>query len=278
MLALVIHRTRKVSISQAVCISAKNAAFCKGVRLTLKNCLKLLIFLSLTISGLAGSEETPQIKVRVAVNNAPPYRIIDGSSVSGFYIDIFNALAERLQWQVVYEEVPFPRALHMMQYGQADIMLGPIRRPEREVFMDYSIPAFPPERKLFLVNDPQKQIHDYEDLYGMTIGTLRGSVYFVRFDKDKSLKKVEGSNYPTLLRMLAYGRLDTVIIPELLAVALQKNMGLKFTASPYSIPGETAYITLSRKSSLYSQMREIKNALDQIKEDNTYELLLKKYH
>ncbi|OZG74086.1 hypothetical protein BTA51_08415 [Hahella sp. CCB-MM4] len=246
----------------------------------MKTTFWILFFLSVSFCAPAENEndDSSSIHVTVAVNNAPPYRIIDGTRVSGLYIDIFNALAERLQWQVIYEEVPFPRALHMMRYGQADIMLGPMRRPEREVFMDYSIPAFPPERKLFLVNDPKEQIHSYEDLYGKIIGTLRGSAYFLRFDKDEQLQKVEGNNYATLLRMLAYNRVDTVVIPELLAVALQKELGLSFTASPYTVPGETSYIALSRKSGLRARMKEIKQALDQMKEDHTYDSLLDKYH
>ncbi|WP_020408462.1 substrate-binding periplasmic protein [Hahella ganghwensis] len=250
---------------------AARASFYRPIHLT------ILCFLILLSVSVRSEETSPEIQVRVAVNNAPPYRIIDDSQVGGLYIDIFNALADRLRWHVIYEEVPFPRALHMMEFGQADIMLGPIRRPEREAFMDYSIPAFPPERKLFLVKSQEQLIHSYQDLKDKNIGTLRGSVYFIRFDRDKSLTKIEGSNYRNLLRMLEFGRLDTVIIPELLAVALQKEMGLQFLASPYTIPGETSYITLSRKSLLKEHVREIKEALDQLKSDQTYSRLVDKY-
>ncbi|MCP5162103.1 MAG: transporter substrate-binding domain-containing protein [Hahellaceae bacterium] len=246
---------------------------------------KLSLMIAVSVLTISGSTSPAQAEngissvplVTVALNHAPPYRILEKGAASGLYIEIFNALIKELGWQVHYEEVPFRRALKMLEDGQADVMLGPVRKPEREQYIDFSIPAFPPERRLFVVNRPSMRIFKYSDLAGKKIGVLRGSVYFEPFDSDLDLLKETGTDYRNLLAMLSKDYLDVVVVPELLSVALQKEMNLDMTTSEFFVPGETSYIGVSRKSSLMNRLAEIRWALDEIKFDKTYEQLLLKY-
>ncbi|MFC6683149.1 transporter substrate-binding domain-containing protein [Marinobacter koreensis] len=53
-------------------------------------------------------------------------------------------MARLLGWQVRFREAPFRRVLLMMEQGEVDIMLGPLKTPEREKKLAYVAPAFPP--------------------------------------------------------------------------------------------------------------------------------------
>lgn len=143
----------------------------------------------------------------VALNNAPPYRIIkekaDGKEFSGIYVDFIRELAGRLGFPLEFKQVPFRRALALMENGDADIMVGPDRTGEREKYMLYLDEAFTRERKAFFTGATSPDITRYEDLETLQIGVHRGSVYFERFDLDPALKKVEVSGYSKALTMLA---------------------------------------------------------------------------
>lgn len=215
--------------------------------------------------------------VIIAINDAPPYRIVTDTGVSGFYVEVIEAIGKELDWEIKYRVVPFRRALKMVEEGDADLMLGPVRKPERELYMDYSVPAFPAERRLFFYKEAANKIFKYDDLKGKKIGVLRGSVYFEPFDSDVDLQKEAGTNYENLLNMLNRGHLHTVIIPELLSVKLIQKLKIDVNASPFFVPGETSYIGISKKSRILSQIDDIKLCLKKLKSSPQYEDILLKY-
>jgi polar amino acid transport system substrate-binding protein len=249
-------------------------------RILLAFCGVLGLFVSSTTFALQSPASNPASfspEVHVVINNAPPYRIISKGKLTGIYIDIFEAMLKKLHWKARYSVVPFRRALKNMELGIADVMLGPNRTPHREEYMDFSLPAFPPEDRVFLVSDPKNIIHHYSDLKGKIIGTLRGSVYFKPFDTDPDLTKESGTSYSILLRMLEKERIDVLIMPSRLSKALISKSVVNIYTSPYRVKGQISYIAISRKSKLIRYIPELKQALAQIKKENIYAKVMKKY-
>ena len=216
-------------------------------------------------------------RVIVSLNNAPPYRIVDGHQVSGLYIDILNEIATRLNWDVVYREAPFKRVLWMMKNGQADIMLGPLKTPAREQYMKFVAEAFPSEPRLFFYEHPANRITDYDDLNGKVIGVLRGSSYFPRFDNDQRLNKVTATRYENLMRMLAKDHVDVVVAPEMVGVYTVKQVGVDAYISPFTVPGERSWIAISRQSALMEQAEDIRKAVERLRNSPRYQALIEKY-
>ncbi|WP_246166730.1 transporter substrate-binding domain-containing protein [Marinobacter salinexigens] len=138
----------------------------------------LCTLLALPVFGQQGTETVAPLTVTVGANHAPPYRILEGGKQTGLYLDIFEQVAERLGWEVLYREAPFRRVLRMMQMGEVDIMLGPLRTPDRESLMEFVAPAFPPERRLFFYLDESNRINRYSDLKGKRIGVLEGAIVY----------------------------------------------------------------------------------------------------
>ena len=134
--------------------------------------------------------------VVIAVNSAPPYRIIDGSNLSGIYIDLIKEVAKINKIDIKFKEMPFRRALEMMKNGEVDILLGPNITEERKEYM-YFIEKYPlpKESKVFYYYYEKNNIEKYEDLYGKRVDVLRGAFYFKKFDEDKNIIKNEVNEY-----------------------------------------------------------------------------------
>lgn len=216
--------------------------------------------------------------IQVALNHAPPYRIIDDQGVRGFYVEIFEALLSRLGWQRRYVEAPFARSLRLLEEGEVDVMLGPMPTPERERFALFALPAFPAERKVFLAHRPERQVLAYSDLHQRRVGVLIGSAYAEDFDRDAAIQREGGTDYANLLRMLEADRIDTVVIPELLGSWLTRDLGLTLTTSPYMIAGQPSHIAVSRRSQpMLQALPRVQACLEALMASPEYRQIIARY-
>ncbi|WP_111497882.1 substrate-binding periplasmic protein [Marinobacter bohaiensis] len=237
--------------------------------------MRLLLTICLILTSLTAQADRQ--RVVVGVNHAPPYRIIEDGHIGGFYIDVFNEIGRQLDWEIVYREAPFRRLLKLMEDGQVDVMLGPVRTPERETYMAYVAQAFPAEQRLFFYQQPENRITEYGDLAGKTIGMLRGSAHFPRFDRDDTLDKAPATRYRNLMQMLAMDHVDVVIAPELMGLQLIDREGLDVHVSPYTVPGKPAWIAVSRRSPMLQQQQALRTTLDRFRQTPRYHNLLLRY-
>lgn len=215
----------------------------------------------------------------VAINHAPPYRIVDAETdtVSGIYIDVIRAMATKMGVGLEFKIVPFARALYMMEHGSADFMLGPNRTAEREVFMEYLDEALPQERKAFYGAPSAKEITGYSDLGALRIGVLRGAKYFPKFDQDTDLRKFPYANYEQALRGAQRGRVDVVIMPEMAGDYQLRKIGVPLRKSPYIAPGRDSFITISKKSPFLAERQAFEKVLQALKRAGAIDQIRAKY-
>lgn len=232
--------------------------------------LPLLLILAFPLSG--------DIKVIIGGNASPPFRIFEGREPSGLYIDIIRLAVKNLGWTLEFQEMPLARALVQMDEGKIDMMLGPNRTPDRELFMIYltQVP-FPKERKIILVPLGAKLPGSLTDLEGKTVGVLRGAVYTAAFDQNERIRKYTVGDYLQGLQMTAAKRLDALIIPEKQAEPLLALHPLPLSRAPFTLEGSDSYITVSRKSPVVARIPELVKALEKIKDSREYGEILKKY-
>lgn len=235
---------------------------------------KIILFLFMTVNIFTQEIFT------VAINNAPPYRIIKGKNYSGIYIDIINEVAKEAGIQLKFVEVPYQRALEEMKSGKIDIMLGPNKNKEREVYMYFLEKyPFPREVKVFYYMNKSINIENYEDLYGKKIDVLRGAKYFEKFDNDTKLIKNPVSDYVQGLNKVRTGRSDLVIIPELQGDYLLKENKLQyFNKSKLKIDGNLSFVTVSKKSKKFNFLVEKLNlGLEKVNKKNYYKKVIDSY-
>ena len=202
----------------------------------------LLFCLLLPLSGLL--QAAP---LRVVVNHAPPYRIIDPPYYTGYYIDLFKLAAAQADLEISFISVPLKRAFQMLENGEADLILGPNKTPEREQFLIFLTEApFPAEDKVFIVAHPELVIRNMTNLQHKRIDTLAGAAYHPDIDRSSQLNKHELKSYEQGLQRLMRDRSDVVIMPEAQADWLIHSLQLPLIKSPFRLRGSPSYMAWSR--------------------------------
>lgn len=218
---------------------------------------------------------------KIVVNHAPPYRIIEGNggdlSFAGLYIDIIREASKRAGLEIEFIEVPFARALKLMEIGHADIMLGPNRTKDREVYMTYLAAELPKETKAFYLLSKAPDIRDYDDLLTRLVFVLNGASYFAPFDTDQRISKVYFNDYVTALNALRSRPNATVIIPEQQGDYLLQVHRLHREKASFQAPGKTSYITVSKKSPLHEDRERLEQALLEMAADGTFDMIIGRY-
>jgi polar amino acid transport system substrate-binding protein len=192
-------------------------------------------------------------KLRVAMVNWPPAKIVEHGRFGGTDVLMLEELASQIGIVLEYVECPWRRCLVMIEAGEVDLISSITKSPERERYLQF---IEPPYRDGYDIHFYTRgtDLKRYEDLQGLTIGLIRGSAYFDRFDQDQSLAKFAVTREDQLIDMLSRGRLDVVVgvgrnldyliqrqRPELSTVIRRTSLVVP-TVAP-------TYIAISRKSS-----------------------------
>ncbi len=217
--------------------------------------------------------------IRIGGDSAPPYRILGGSQPTGLYVEIINSVLSALHLKASYENMPMARALSSMEYGDIDMMLGPIKTPEREEFMNYLVEIpLPRENKVIFIRPDSMNINSRRDLYSLLLGVLRGAVYSEDFNLDTSFRKYEVTDYSKGLKMVELGRLDGIIIPERQGSYLIRELKITLKKSTFNIPGLESYITISKKSPIVNLIPQIVSTYKDLRKSGVIDKIIETYN
>ncbi|CDF84421.1 extracellular solute-binding protein [Pseudomonas knackmussii B13] len=224
-----------------------------------------LLLLALAGVGVA-AERAP---LRVMTDYWPPFRIAgEGERITGLDMDLLAELERRTGLHFDVHRAPWARGLAALQSGQADLMTGLARTPDRERYIDYlAQPYYACAPRLYATKEVAGQINRYEDLRGHTIGYVLESAYFEPFDSDKKLKKFGVSNETQLLQMLTLGRLQLVIGTDCQVdyELRDPQLAQRIAKTRYQPDSRTdLYIGFSRQRPLGSERQLIEAALRQM--------------
>jgi polar amino acid transport system substrate-binding protein len=238
----------------------------------------LLLLLLLLLSPLWPGSGRAQTVLRVVGSADPPYRIFTAEGgAHGLYYELLNEAARRLGWTIDYAEVPSARAFKMMETGEADLMMGPLRSPERERFLSYTRIVLPSEVKAFYARAEASPVRASEDLLGRRIAVHRGKRYGAVFDQDGRLQRQEVNDYPTALEMVARGRLDLAVVPERQGDALLQQLRLPLVKQPWRLAGEPPYLVLARASPWLARQAELERVFQAMRDDGSWRRIEARY-
>ena len=79
--------------------------------------------------------------IKVAVEHFPPWSFTK-PTVGGINIEIINKLCKKLNLKIEYIKCPWNRCLHLMENGEADMLSGVLKRPEREKYLHFITPPY----------------------------------------------------------------------------------------------------------------------------------------
>lgn len=240
----------------------------------------LAFLLILSVSLVAGAQAET---VRVAVYHEPPFAEYKDGKFVGENIDLAHLFAKSINAEVVFLSCPFIRCMSLVKKGEADMIFGVKRTKEREqdfAFLDqpYSIQHFP--LQFYTLKSRPIKINSYQDLTGLVVGTIRGSVYYSDFDKDNSLTKVSVTSSQQLLDLLMKERIDTFIEREdSLTPWLKQDIKYQqqIVSNPYSYDKQVGvHLALSKNSFIYQYRDRLSHNLRQFLTNGALDKVLSK--
>lgn len=115
---------------------------------------------------------------------------------TGFAMEILRLLAKRNGDQVSFGIYPWSRAQWMVEHGQAQILIGPYKNPEREERFTFARRPFYRDFMVFYArqNDSRRWTGSYADLHDAKIGVIHGWAYGAQFEVSKNSLKPEMVN------------------------------------------------------------------------------------
>lgn len=204
----------------------------------------------------------------------PPFEIGQPPNISGYDIEIMNAIGEELGLTVEYTDTGFGTIFRDTAQGQFDTAAAASTiTPGRENTVDFTDPYYEASQALLVPED--SDIASVDDLSGVIVGTQDGTTGEAYANEETDAAEVRGyPEGPNAVSALVTGQVDAVIIDLPVAVdAVEKQGGVEIAEE---IPTEELYgfAVAPDNDALREAMNE---ALATLKEDGTIEDLYQQY-
>lgn len=190
----------------------------------------LVTIIAVLALGLLASCAKASDALVVATDAAfPPFEMIDEETkeIVGFDIDLMNAIAEKADLDIVFQNVAWDPLLAGMADCQYDMAIsGMTITPERAEQFSFSDPYIS-AGQIVTVQADNTTINGPEDLVGLTVGAQIGTTGSMEIEAiaDTTLKIYD--TYELAFLDLANGQVDAVVADYPTAVAFVSNNAAK---------------------------------------------------
>ncbi len=244
-----------------------------------KSLLTFICFFSvLTIASVANCQET---QIRVVYTEWFPYTYQKNHKPSGFEIDIFNAILEKMNVTAEFKMYPWKRCLEYLKQGKADVLISMLSTPEREQYTYYPDEHISISKTMFFKKSNSHVAFNgsYEDLKGYTIGVIMGFSYGNAFDQADYLHKDTSIDAKMLIAKLISDRNDLAAENQAVITAMAFQMGLKDNINFIGPPIHTQklYVGFSKVKKLKKVCYDFSILLSAFKKSEQYKEILKNY-
>ena len=209
----------------------------------------------------------------------PPAKIIENGRFGGTDVLMLEELAKPIGLIFEYVECPWRRCLVMLEAGEVDLISSISKSPERERYLQFIEPAYRNGYDIYFYTRGA-DLRRYEDLNGLTIGLIRGSAYFERFDEDHRLTKFAVTREEQLIDMLSKGRLDVIVgIGRNLDYLFQRrDLSTMIRKTSLVVPTVArTHLAISRKSPSLHLAPKLGQSLSAMKKANRIEMIEREF-
>ena len=242
--------------------------------------LTKVLALTLTLAALPAHARTfEEIKkggtIVVASEGAfPPFNFFRGPTLTGFEIDLAEALAKTLGLTVEWRALSFDALLAGLRQDRWDMVIASFGvSPERSKAVTFTDPHYC-SGGVIVTKDPA--IRTVKDLAGKVVVVQTGTTYLEHVRKIPGLKEVKNLPKDTDARSaLVAGRADAWVTDRFVAkAAVESNGGQGLRIGDFVFVERIAMAVKKGNTSLQAALDE---ALKQVMADGTYEAISKKY-
>ena len=242
--------------------------------------VSLVVLLGLVLNGCESSEETVTV---LTSSGYEPYEMIDtDGNLTGFDIELMEALAEEAGLTIEWKDVDFDGIIASLQSGQAEIAIAGISpTEERKVNVDFSDVYYNTESGLtnFLVFDSSSAITGLDDLTGLVVGAQLGTVQASLLEsiKDEYGFTVDLRNTNTqIVEEIKAGRIDVLVVESIISDSILEANDTLAKVGFESVLDDTSGNAIAfAKDSEYTAI--FNEALETLKENGTLDDLIEKW-
>jgi polar amino acid transport system substrate-binding protein len=228
--------------------------------------------------GAAADFETIEEGVLTVGTDAPypPFLLgtPDDPDFSGYEIELFNAMAEKLGYEVEYSNTNFAAVFRDTANGLFDTaVVSSTILPERERVVDFTDPHYEAQQALLVPEG--SDIASVEDLSGAIVGAQDGTTGEAYANDETDAGEVRGfPQGPDAINSVITGQVDAVVIDQPVAQdAVEKQGGVEIVEE-IQTNELYGFAVAPDNDGLREAMNE---ALAELKEDGTVDELYEKY-
>ena len=204
----------------------------------------------------------------------PPFEIGQPPDITGYDIEVLNAIAEKMGVEPEYQDTGFDTIFRDVANGQFDISAAATTiTPERQEKVNFSDPYYEAQQALLVPEG--SDIATTADLGGAIVGAQDGTTGETYANDETDAAEVRGfPEGPDAVAALRNGQVDAVIIDQPVAVDALENIGGVIIAE--EIPTNELYGFAMAKQNT-ALLDAVNGALQEIKDDGTLAELYQKY-
>lgn len=214
-----------------------------------------------------------------------PYQYEEGGQLKGFVAAIVEEVFRRMEQPIKIKVYPFPRAMKMIQNGDADAVFTAAKNPEREMFADFPTEVLIEQTMALFVraDSPLGFDGDLSKLSQYRFGVIYGFRYGNVFDnavKTGILSNINKTNSAeSNARMLASGRLDFWMSNREQALFAINKLRLSDAIRELEPAIQTipSYLAFSKKRNLEAVKDRFDNELRKMKADGSFQGIISDY-
>ena len=249
----------------------------------MKKIIALALVCMMAVCVFAGCGAKSDEKVLTMATNAefPPYEFMEGNEIVGIDAEIAKAIAEKLGYELVIENVDFDSLIPGVQTGKYDfVAAGMTVTDERKEQVDFTDSYATGIQSIIVKED--SAITSVDDLFadgantkiGVQLATT-GDLYCTWDIEDEGLGSVERFNKGAdAVMALQSGKVDCVVIDnEPAKVFVANNAGLKILDTEYAVEDYAIAVGKDKPELL----KEINTALGELIADGTVAKIIEKY-
>ena len=221
-------------------------------------------------------------KIRVAMSGTYyPFAFLNGNEVEGFDVDVWKEIGKRLNREVEFTTASFSGLFGLLDSGKVETISNQITvTPEREEKYYFAEPYVYSGAQIIVPEGNPKQIYEYEDLKGKTVGVDLGTNYeqIVKSkDQNGEIEVVTYQSTDAAFNDLLIGRIDGVVIDKISALVTINEKGLALELAGDPIEEIKNAFPFRKTEENKALVQEVNKALEDMREDGTFAQISEKW-
>ena len=240
-----------------------------------------LVFLGLLLFGCVAKKDSAQELVASGHPDWPPIMYQQNDKIVGAGPEIFAKVFDELDVKAVFSyEGNWDEVQKKAKAGTVDVLVAAYKTPEREQYMDYSIPYTVDPVVLVVKKGKLFPYEKWEDLIGKKGVVTTGDSYGQDFDSyiTKSLTVQKVATPAEAFALIENGEADYFVYALYSAEGyiFENKASDKVEIVPKYVATEKFYLTISKKSAFADLMPKINTILKRYESDGTIKRTIEK--